>query len=369
MFRQLMRRFERGQAMMVFALALPVLLGMTGMAVDLGSYANDRRSLQNAADSIALAAARDLPDATAATASAQSWATKNGIDWSQVTLSITGGTTAPKVSVDISRRHNFAFVRMVGLSAQNVGAHAAAVKASFGGGAGIVPWAVTQATVDQAGNGGVVTLKYDATGSNTGDFGAIQIDGSGAATYQNDVSYGSSSYLCAVTAPDCTTGACPGSYPNVCAETAPSCDGPECNPETGNMIGPTQRAVDFRTSHTISTCDTFAEAFPTQDADGTYHLAPGCNPWTSGAGYCAAATSLCSRRVAVIPVINGFGNGSSTDVTIQRFALVFLEGYTGSCQGNSCDIQARFVQADVTADALAGTYDPTALVHFEKLVE
>ena len=60
--RKLLRRRERGQVLMMAALLLPVLLGMAGMAVDVGSYASDRRQLQNAADSIALAAAQELPD-------------------------------------------------------------------------------------------------------------------------------------------------------------------------------------------------------------------------------------------------------------------------------------------------------------------
>ena len=55
--RTLFKRGERGQAIIIVALLLPVLLGMAGMAVDIGSYASERRTLQNAADSIALAAA------------------------------------------------------------------------------------------------------------------------------------------------------------------------------------------------------------------------------------------------------------------------------------------------------------------------
>lgn len=362
------RRSDRGQVFMMFALLIPVLAGMVGMAVDLGSWASDRRSLQNAADSIALAAGQELPDAAKAQSAAQTYATKNGIALSDLQVTVSGGTTAPKVSVTLSRSHDFAFLRLLGVNSGDVGAKAATIKASFGGGSGIVPWAVTQATVDAAGNGTQITMKYDSTGGNQGNFGAIRIDGSGASTYLNDVSYGSTTYACAVTAPNCTTGACPGSYPNVCSETAPQCDGPDCNPENGNMTGPTRNGTDFRMSHTNVGCDTFAEAFPTQKADGTYQLSPDCNPWTYGAGYCANVTSVCSRRVIIIPVVNGFGNGQTT-VTIQRFALVYLEGYTGSCTGNSCDILGRFVQADVNTNALAGTYDPTALVHYVKLTE
>lgn len=354
---------------MVFALALPVLLGMTGMAVDLGSYANDRRNLQNAADSIALAAADELPIPGQAEVAAHRWADKNGIDWNQVTFDVSGGTTAPKVSVTISRSHNFTFTRMVGISSRDVSAHAAAVKVSFAGGSGVVPWSVLQSAVDTAPNGGLVTLKYDSSGANTGNFGVIQIDGGGSNIYESDVMYGSNSAVCSATTSGCTTTSCPGTYPTPCAETAPSCDGPDCTPQTGNMTGKTQSAVDFRMNHTSSTCDSFGEVFPAQDPDGTYHLSPDCNPWTSGPGSCPTPTTLCSRRVFIVPVISDFGNGSSDPVTVQRFALVFLEGYAGACTGSSCDIQARFVKAELTANGLAGTYDPTALIHFVKLVE
>jgi hypothetical protein len=73
--------------------------------------------------------------------------------------------------------------------------------------------------------------------------------------------------------------------------------------------------------------------------------------------------------VIIIPVIDEFGNGSSDPVEIQRFAILFLEGYDGSCTGSSCDIEARFVNANVTTGALAGAYDADAPIQFAKLIE
>jgi hypothetical protein len=359
---------ERGQILMLAVAILPIIIGMTGMAVDLGRYASARRDMQKAADSIALAAAQDLPDTSAAQTSGQQWAAKYGLDPSEYTLTITGGTTAPNAKIVISRNHDFTFMRFVGISSRSVGAQATAVKASFGGSNGIVPWSVTQATVDAASAGSLVTLKYDATGSNTGDFGAIRIDGPGAKVYDTSVSYGSTSFACAASAPNCTTGACPGIYPTTCAENAPECNGPDCTPQTGNLIGPTQTGVDFRMNNTSLACDTFAEAFGTPDASGKYHLATACNPWIDGPGKCQTQTSLCSRRVIMIPVVDGFGNGSSDPATILRFALVYLEGYdSGKCQGNSCEIKGHFVNADVDTSAIAGAYDPLAMVHFVRL--
>lgn len=373
MFRWFRAR-ERGQVLMITALMVPVLLGMTGMAIDIGGYADDKRTLQNAADAITLAAAQDLckPDCAStsqAIATGQAWATKNNIPLSRVTITISGGSTAPKVTATVSKNHEFHFVRAIGITNKDVSARAAAVKASFGGGAGIVPWTVTQATVDASPVGSQVVMKYDATGSNTGNFGAIRIDGPGANVYNTSVMYGSSTVACAQTAANCTTGACPGTYPDSCAETAPECDGPDCTPQTGNLIGPTRTGVDFRMNNTMASCDTFTEVFPI-DGSGVYHLNPDCNPYIDGPGKCLTPTSTCSRRVIMIPVVDNFGNGASDPATIQRFALVFLEGYdSGKCQGNNCEIKGRFVRADLTTGALAGSYDPTALVHFAKLVE
>src|SRR4029079_12472885 len=114
---QIFRKRERGQVLMFTALLAPILLGMTGMALDIGGYAGHKRHLQNAADSIALAAAQDLckvtcSDTSAATAAANTWAAKNNIDTANVTLTFTGGSTNPTVRATIKTTHNFAFMRV-----------------------------------------------------------------------------------------------------------------------------------------------------------------------------------------------------------------------------------------------------------------
>ena len=366
---------ERGQMLLIFAVLLPILLGMTALAVDFGNYAAQRRNAQNTADAIALAAAKDLPDATAAQVAAASWATKNGFSASQYSLQVTGGSTAPQVHVTVTRQVNFSFIRVLGISSKDVGARAAAAKLSFGGSAGIVPWAVTQAMVDASQPGALVTMKYDATGANTGNFDAMRIDGGGATDYGAAASYGSTTVICAATTPNCSAGSCPGNFPNPCAENAPECDGPQCPPKTGNMVGDTRGAVDLRIANTLAACDTFDEVFtPTASPpDGNYAINPDrpeCNPWGAGACEPAPSTVACSRRVIIIPVVDTFGNGSSDPLTIQKFALFFLEGYdAGKCTGNNCEIKGRFVNANLTTGALAGIYDADASVQFTKLIE
>ncbi len=375
-----LRSRERGQVIIIAALLLPALLGMTGMAVDVGRYASDRRSLQNAADAVALAAAQKLCDTscssyTAAEAAGQAILAKYDVDLADVTITPGGGSAAPQVAVEVSRPHNFVFMRVLGIESKTVSARAVAAKVSWGGGSGVVPWAVTDAVVSNAGSGDLVTMKYDASNTQNGNFGPIRIDGSGSSDYENDVSYGSDTHICAESTANCTVADCSsGSFPDACAEDTSQCTGPECPTETGNKVSGTRDSVDFRMDNTSLSCDTFDEAFSYTSGSGStqkYRLNNACNPWIDGPGACPndIAGTLCSRRVIIIPVIDSFGNGSA-DVTVLRFALMFLEGYDASkCTGNECEIQGRFVYADFTSNALAGIYDPSASVHFAKLIE
>jgi hypothetical protein len=74
--------------------------------------------------------------------------------------------------------------------------------------------------------------------------------------------------------------------------------------------------------------------------------------------------------VILIPVVDGYGNGSSSDVTILRFALVYLQGYdNGKCSGNNCEIKGNFVRADVNPGGLTAAYDDESSVSFFKLTE
>jgi Flp pilus assembly protein TadG len=451
---------ERGQILMMAAVLLPVLLAMAGMAVDVGTYASDRRALQNAADSAALAAGQELPDAAAAEAKAEEYLSDYGIASADVDITVTGGTTEPRVRVVIDRPHDFIFMGILGVENADVGAAASAGKFSYAGGGGVVPWTVTQDMVNSAESGGEVTIKYDS-GSNPGNghFGAMRIDGNGSSSYRDSGKYGATTVICADSMTNCTTGTCPGTFPTTCGENSGECDGPNCDPEHGNMTGPTQTIVDFRKANTTAECDTFDEAFkaygayagnvdparyafgapagnggrlaspkghhgqgshatftptwtntpavtntptrtntpvPTNTAGGpantatntpvatstsavtntpaptatpaadgdTYGINPACNPW--GAGACASQTATCSRQIFLIPIIEEY----TDPYVIKGFALVFLEGYEGSCNGSSCDVKARFVKTNNTLDGVyVGDYDKNSYNHVVKLTE
>ena len=70
---------ERGAVLVIVAIVLPfVLFGFAALAIDIGTFSQQQRQAQAAADSAALAAAQDLPgSATNAIADAKSYVTKN----------------------------------------------------------------------------------------------------------------------------------------------------------------------------------------------------------------------------------------------------------------------------------------------------
>lgn len=369
----LLRGRERGQVLLFAALVVPVLLGMTGIAIDVGTYADDKRNTQNAADAIALAAAQDLcspnpadcSNTTTALATANAYALKNDVDPASMTVTFQNiavtPTGNPQVRVAITHPHTFAFVRIVGVNSKDVSVSAAAIKTSPGGVAQVSPWSVTSVPPP----GTTVTFKFDASGGcqalAPGNCGAIAIDGNGSSTYQATIQEGSKSTICAQGQTSCTN-------------TSPVCPAYDvCNTEPGNLIGGTRAGVNFLLATTAPACNTFAAVFGTPDAYGKYTLNGNCNPW-AGPGQCpkpdTSPPAICSRRVIIIPVLAGpIGNGKSSQ-TITSFALFWLDGFGGGgCTGNNCTVQGVFVKADVTVNALTGLYNANSSIHFVRLSE
>ena len=343
-FRQTHKR-ERGQVFIFVALLLGVVGGMSAIAIDLGSYSAERRDLQNAADAIALAAAQDLPNAQAVNSTAGSWQTKNKAGNAAMTVTVTQqslpNTPNPTVKVTLTRSHNFSFARLIGITSSDVSASATAIRTSPGGSAGLVPWSVQRTLLDTITPGVSVVMKYDSNNVTSGNFGALRLDGSGASIYRDSIESGSDGGLCASGVPDCAYSS-------------------SVDLETGNMVGPTRTATDYRLENTDPACDTWDEAVV---VSGTHQfIRPECNPFLAGG-------NPDSLRIIVIPVIASLCNGSCT-VTITEFALFFLEGYgAAGCNGNHCDIRGRFISSNTNYNAEVGVFDASTLVHFVRLTQ
>ena len=99
---------ERGQILPLVMLALVGMLGMSAFVVDVGYAYYGKKKLQATIDAAALAGAQDLPNATAAVASATSYANKNkpaelngtiGGQPQMVVTATAGCTTTPRADV------------------------------------------------------------------------------------------------------------------------------------------------------------------------------------------------------------------------------------------------------------------------------
>ncbi len=331
---------ESGQMLILFVLALGVLLGFVAMSVDVGLILHERRSLQNAADAAALAGAIELPESqTLAGSKAQEWAENNGIDLGagdEITITVDPVTNA--VDVEVTREASFIFGRALGLTTVDVHASATARIGSPSSLAGLVPFGVLEDQVKF--DGTLTTLKYDASDPTKGNFGPVKIDGDGARVHRDGVMYGSTSSLCGA--------------------SQPSCVDPSANTQTGNMVGPTRTGVKYRFNQTTSDCDDFDEVLIPR-GDGSYNVNGACNPWAEGST---------SQLLVLVPVIDKFPAGTSTSVTVLKFAAFFLESIN-KCSGSNCEITGTFVSivADPTTRAELGIFDPEAGIKFVRLVE
>ena len=336
---------ERGQVFFMVAALFAVFGGMSAVAIDLGVYMAARRDLQNAADAIALAASQDLPENGDTLATANSYAGKNGIELSAMTVTITPqGLPAepnPKVRVDLEAEQGFIFARLIGIESAEIEVSATAIRTSPGGSTGLMPWSLLQEVKDEADPGDEVVLKYDSNNGSNGNFAALALDGNGASQYENAIKYGSDNGLCAAGVTDCP-------YPSV-TDTKP-----------GNMTGPTRGGTDYRILNTSPACDTWAEVVI--ESGGTHGLRSECNPFGSGG-------NPESLRVIVIPVIEELCNGSC-EVTITEFVLLFLEGYSeNGCSGDDCEIVGRFINSNTNYGSLMGVFDENTFAHFVRLVK
>jgi Flp pilus assembly protein TadG len=124
---------ERGQVLVVFALALFVILAGVGLVLDGGSTFAQRRGEQNAADLAALAAANDYlvnHSTTSATATALRVAREDGYTNGARGVSVTTSydmSAGARGTVDITAPHQNSFAGIVGMSSWNVGVTATAL--------------------------------------------------------------------------------------------------------------------------------------------------------------------------------------------------------------------------------------------------
>jgi Flp pilus assembly protein TadG len=184
-------RSQRGQTLPVITLFMFAMLGMCALAIDVGSWYQQKRSLQSAADAGALAGAAYLPI---------SWSAANGAAAGEYAKNASGDSVSYQLStqfvdndsitVTTSRPASSFFAQVLGQGSITVKATAKATMVQSGGGA--LPWGVMKGTytpgtsypiyVDNSGpnNGSIRLPAWDASKNTCADNG-------GSSTYTQEI--------------------------------------------------------------------------------------------------------------------------------------------------------------------------------------
>lgn len=124
---------EKGQVMVLFALALVVLLGLAAFAVDFSMMVKTKAELQNAADAGALAGAIELPSASAAKSRAISYAEEKnyGVPAGGTTVVTpypdeTGTLSNNIIAVTCTKNFQYLFASVLGFTNTDISATAVA---------------------------------------------------------------------------------------------------------------------------------------------------------------------------------------------------------------------------------------------------
>ena len=121
-------KHDRGQAFVITAFSLIVLIGMSALVLDVGSWFRTKRHLQSTSDAAALAGAQSLPsDPSAARSVALSYANQNGGDVAASDIKVSSTFSKDDtISVKAKRTDSGVFSGVLGVTSTNITANAKA---------------------------------------------------------------------------------------------------------------------------------------------------------------------------------------------------------------------------------------------------
>jgi Flp pilus assembly protein TadG len=175
-------RDESGQVILILAVALILLLGISGLVMDVGNWYHVQRQAQAVADASALAAAQALPDATgAATASALDYASRNhGVLAAGDITYASAYRPNDTVTVQVRRTEPTVFAKLFGFDTVSIKTTATARASNLLQAEFAAPFAIVNTQPELAGPGCPclhVPTTLDLEKIGPGGFKIINIDG------------------------------------------------------------------------------------------------------------------------------------------------------------------------------------------------
>lgn len=174
-------RRRQGQVAMIVAVGITILLGISALVTDYGIALIAQKRLQSAIDAAVLAGAAQLMDSEAAAlAEAQRYLVLNGVDTSEVTLTV--DMAAKRIRAVGQRQQETFFGRLLGVNQMDVSASGGAIVGVAGSiSRGLRPYAISDRYYDF---GDLITLKQDS--AYKGNFGSVALGGSGASVLREN---------------------------------------------------------------------------------------------------------------------------------------------------------------------------------------
>ena len=367
-------RGERGQMIFLAAGSFVVVLIFASLAIDIGFFTGAKRSAQNDADAMALAAARELTndgqsDAQReedATDIAMEWALLNDVDPSEVSeiafgTTCTGEAVPRTVTVRLQRTQNTFLASLFGVTSGELNVCASARTGLAIGGPGLMPLGLLFDDPEVAadpplcyfdGNANFwdeeCTIKIPKPNETwtPGNSGPLRLDDP-TAMYTVDL--------------DCITGDDTSGADEYVENIGEGSDcgyaiNDDVRTKTGSMNNITCNAID---SKLAGNTDSLEDVFTDLDGDGIYEVVDDTHP-----------------RFGLVPVVivpEG-SSGSSTEVTIHTFVTVYLVGCTNG-PNSTAYVTLIPVQSDVYLTGIDfvddgdPNYDDDWPLHAIKLVE
>jgi formylmethanofuran dehydrogenase subunit C len=122
---------QRGSIATITALCLPVLLGIAGLAIDVGNLYWEKTKLQTAVDAAVLGGGQELPDTLRATSQAQQSISNNSQSPANATITFTNNNL--QINVSMTNHVSTYFMGLFGINTVAVSVSAAGVMNGPGG--------------------------------------------------------------------------------------------------------------------------------------------------------------------------------------------------------------------------------------------
>ena len=367
---------ERGQLVVFAAASFVVVLFFASLTIDLGFFTETKRGVQNDADAMVLAAARELANDGQTQAERQEdagdiameWALLNDVDPSEVQdlvfdTTCSGDSVPNTVTVRLRRQQKTFLASLFGISDGQLNVCATARTGLAQGGLGLMPFGLLYDDPGVAANPPLCyfndnpnfwneecTIKIPKPNDTwtPGNSGPLRLDDPSGIDPLN-------------WQPDCVA---PGASSGADEYTQNIQDGSDCGYAPGDKIQTKTGSMNNITCNTITSrlggnTDPLEDVFTDQDGDGIYEVVDYTHP-----------------RYALIPVVivPPGSSGSSTKVQIERFVTAYLVG----CQNgpdNTANVTLIPVRSDVYVSGIDfvdngdPNYDDDWPLHTIKLVE